>query len=268
MDTPYQAAPDVHVLPTNLVLPGVGTLIINAFVLLAEEPVLIDTGITFDAPDFVEALSSIVRPAEIRWVWLTHDDGDHIGAVPRVMGMAPAARLVTHGFAALRMATWWQVPLDRVHAVRTGDELRVGDRTLRAVRPPTFDNPMSTGIVDTSTGAFFCVDSFGAILPEAAQHVSEVPQDALAAGMMGWAAFDSPWLHMVDKARFGEVLESVRQLQPTAIYSSHLPAASGVSLDAFIELLQTVPDAEPFIPPDHEAFTQLAAALAANPPPA
>jgi flavorubredoxin len=267
MDAPYQAASDVHVLPTSLALPGVGTLIINAFVLMADEPVLIDTGITFDAPDFVEALSSILDPAKIKWVWLTHDDGDHIGAVPRVMELAPSARLVTHGFAALRMATWWQVPLDRVYAIRTGDELRVGDRTLLAVPPPTFDNPMSTGIIDTSTGAYFCVDSFGAILPEATQHVSEIPQDVLTAGMMGWAAFDSPWLHLVDKPRFAEVLERVRRLEPTAIYSSHLPAASGTSLGNFINLLQAVPDAEPFIAPDHEAFTHLAAALAAGAPP-
>lgn len=268
MDAPYQAAPDVHVLPTSLPLPGVGTLIVNAFVLMADEPVLIDTGITFDAPDFVEALSSIVDPAAIKWVWLTHDDGDHIGAVPRVMDLAPSARLVTQGFAALRMATWWQVPLDRVHAIRAGDEVPVGDRTLRAVTPPTFDNPMSIGVVDRSTGAFFCVDSFGAILPETAQHVSEIPPDALTAGMMGWALFDSPWLHLVDQARFAAVLERVRRLEPTAIYSSHLPPASGTSLDSFIKLMHAVPDAEPFIPPDHEAFTQLAAALAAGPSPA
>lgn len=39
MDAPYQAAPDVHVLPTSLPLPGVGVLTVNAYVLLAEAPV-------------------------------------------------------------------------------------------------------------------------------------------------------------------------------------------------------------------------------------
>ena len=60
MDAPYQAAPDVHVLPVNLPMPGVGFLPINAFVLLSEEPVLVDTGIGFDRADFVDAVSSIV----------------------------------------------------------------------------------------------------------------------------------------------------------------------------------------------------------------
>ncbi len=46
MDNPYQAAPDVHVLPTNLPLPGAGLVLpVNAYVLLSEEPVLVDGGL-------------------------------------------------------------------------------------------------------------------------------------------------------------------------------------------------------------------------------
>jgi len=62
MDAPYQAAPDVHVLPHNLPLPGIGVLPINAYVLLAEEPVLIDTGLGIDGDQFIDALTSIVDP--------------------------------------------------------------------------------------------------------------------------------------------------------------------------------------------------------------
>ena len=205
MDAVYQGAPDVHVLPANLALPGVGVLPVNSFVLLAEEPVLVDTGIGFDRDQFVAALSSIIDPAALRWVWLTHDDADHTGAVERVMEVAPNARLVTNGFTALRMATWWPVPLDRVHAIRPGDELSVGDRTLRAIAPPLFDNPLSTGFVDTSTGYLFSVDAFGAILPEPTQSVTDVSPDALAGGMLGWALSDSPWVHLVDRSLFGAI---------------------------------------------------------------
>jgi hypothetical protein len=144
----------------------------------------------------------------------------------------------------------------------------VGDRTLRAVAPPLFDSPLSTGLLDESTGALFSVDSFGAILPEATEDLTAVPPDALAGGMLGWATSDSPWVHLVDRDRFNEVLQRVRGLQPTNIFSSHLPAASGSSLDHFLSVLQTVPDAEPFVPPNHEQFGHLVAALtaAAQPP--
>ncbi|HEX7276422.1 MAG TPA: MBL fold metallo-hydrolase [Acidimicrobiales bacterium] len=263
MDAPYQAAPDVHVLPTNLPLPGIGVLPINAYVLRAEEPVLIDTGLGVDGDDFLDAVASIVDPAALRWIWLTHDDADHTGSIQRMLEAAPRARLVTNAFSALRMSTWWPVPFDRVHAIREGDRLAVGDRTLLAVAPALFDNPLSIGLLDESTGSLFTVDSFGALLPEPVEDAADVPHDALAGGMVAWAAADSPWAHIVDRERFGQVLDRVRQLQPTRIFSSHLPAASGTSLERFLEVLATVPDAEPAVAPNHEEFGHMLAAMMA-----
>ena len=264
MDAPYEGSSDVHVLPAHLSMPGIGVLPVNAYLLMAEEPVLIDTGLGFDAEELVEAVSSYVALEQLKWIWLTHDDADHTGAIQRVMELAPNATLVTHALGALRMSSWWPVPLERVHAVRFGDEIHVGDRTLTAVAPPLFDNPMSTGLLDRSTGALFSVDAFGAILPEPTQDAADVPPEALAGGMVGWATSDSPWAHVTDRAKFGAVLDRVRQIQPSRIFSSHLPAASGTSLEDFLEILESVPDAEPFMPPDAEQFAQLIEAMAAE----
>lgn len=263
MDVSYQATDDVHVLPTNLPLPGMGVLPINAFVLRAEEPVLVDAGLGADSDAFIEALSSVIDPGSLRWVWLTHDDMDHTGALQRIFELAPNARLVTHGMGALRMSTWWPVPLDRVYAIRPGDRLPVGDRTLRAVAPPLFDNPMSTGFLDEATGALFSSDSFGAIIPEPTVDASDIPSDALAGGMRAWATIDSPWTHLVDRVQFAAVLDSLRRLQPSAVFSSHLPAAPGALVEGFLEVLASVPDADHMPAPSHEEFTQLLAALAA-----
>ncbi len=261
MDAPYQAAHDVHVLPTHAPLPGIGVLPVNAYVLLAEEPVLIDAGMGTDGDDFVDALTSIIDPKALRWVWLTHDDADHTGSIQRVLELAPDARLVTHAFSALRMGSWWPVPLDRVHAVRVGDRLAVGDRTLRAVAPPLYDSPMSTGLLDEASGALFSVDSFGAVLPEPAENAADVPEDVLTGGMQAWAAADSPWAHLLDRERYGRVLDGVRRLQPSTIFSSHLPAANGTSLERFLQVLESVPDAEPAAAPNHEEFAQMVAAI-------
>jgi glyoxylase-like metal-dependent hydrolase (beta-lactamase superfamily II) len=264
MDAPYQGSSDVHVFPTHLSLPGIGVLPVNAYLVMAEEPVLIDTGIGVDTGDFADAVSAVLPLDQLKWIWLTHDDADHTGSIPRIMELAPNATLVTHALSALRMSTWWPVPLDRVHAIRFGDEIHVGDRTLTAVAPPLFDSPLSIGVLDRSTGALFTVDAFGAILPEATQDAADVPPDALAGGMVGWATTDSPWAHVTDRMKFGEVLDRVRQIQPTRIFSSHLPAASGTSMDHFLGLLEQVPDAEPFVPPDAEQFGQMIAAMTAE----
>ena len=133
------------------------------------------------------ALSSIVDLEYLRWLWLTHDDADHTGSIQRIMEAAPNATLVTHALGALRMATWWPVPMERVHAVRDGDEIHVGDRTLTAVAPRCSTTRRRLGLLDRSTGALFTVDAFGAIMPEATQNAADVPPEALAGGMVGWA---------------------------------------------------------------------------------
>jgi flavorubredoxin len=251
----------VHVLPTRLEVPGVGTIPVYSFVLLSEQPVLIDAGLGVDGPEFVESLRSVIDPAELRWIWLTHDDSDHTGSLQTVMELAPQARLATHGLGALRMNTWWPVPLDRVHALALGDRLDVGDRTLRALRPPTYDNPMSTAIFDESTATLFAVDSFGAILPGISQDIDDFSEEELVGGMTAWATFDSPWTHLTDRARFAQVLDDVRRLDPHRILSSHLPPMTG-QVDQLLKVVESVPDADPFIAPDATAFNEIVANMA------
>ena len=263
MDEPYQASPDVHVLPTSLPLPGAGVLTVNAYVVHAEEPVLIDAGVGADTDEFVDALASVIDPAALRWVWLTHDDLDHTGSIERVLDLAPQARLVTHPLAALRMATSWHVPLHRTRAVRVGDALSVGDRILSAVQPPLFDNPTTVAVLDLSNGTLFSVDTFGGLLPEPAQHAADVPAEALTAGMVAWASFDSPWVRLVDRDSYCGVLDGVRRLRPTLILSSHLPAVGGDFLERFLTLLDDLPDADPFVAPDDEAFQHMVATITA-----
>src|SRR3712207_8446945 len=61
-------------------------------------------------------------------------------------------------------------------------------------------------------------------------------------------------VHITDEAEFGQVLDRVRQIQPRRIFSSHLPAASGTSLEEFLRVLRQVPTADRDVPPDAEQF--------------
>jgi len=259
MDKAYKAGEDVWVLPSHLSAPGVGVIPINAFLILAREPVLVDTGIRVDSEEFVAALRSIIDPQDLRWVWLTHDDLDHTGSIEQILSIAPEARLATHALSALRMTTAWNVPLDRVYALTPGDAIDTGDRKLTALRPPLFDNPMSTGIYDDKNRFFFSVDSFGAVLNRAlVEDVTDLTEEELQRGMVLWETVDSPWAHMLDLAKFGSSLQSVRSLKPAAILSSHLPPARGVT-ERFLKVLASVPDADPFVAPNQIAFHDMLA---------
>lgn len=62
MDPVYRVGRDVHVLPSSLPIPGVGTLVVNAYVILGREPVLVDTGLAIDGGRFRARLALDRRP--------------------------------------------------------------------------------------------------------------------------------------------------------------------------------------------------------------
>src|SRR5438309_1481873 len=86
---------DVTAIRDEVEIPGLGALPINAFVLHAQQPVLVDTGRPVERQAFLETLGSIIDPQDIRWIWLTHPDRDHMGSLMDVLRLAPQARLVS-----------------------------------------------------------------------------------------------------------------------------------------------------------------------------
>ena len=258
MDKPIQALADVHILPAHFPIPGAGFLAVNAFVIKSSEPVLVDTGMGIESDAFMKALSTVIDPADLKWVWVTHDDADHTGNLQKVLEAAPGARLVANALAVLRMSTGWNVPMDRVYWLNPGESLSVGDHKLTAVRPPLFDNPTTIGIYDDKTKVYFSADCFGAIIPSPAQSVDEVSENDLAQGLISWASGDNPWVHMVDARKFGQTLERIRQMAPLMILSGHLPTARGKT-NWLLDLLAKVPTSIPFVAPDQSALEQLLA---------
>ncbi|MEJ2685430.1 MAG: MBL fold metallo-hydrolase [Candidatus Sulfobium sp.] len=260
MDKPHRAIPDIEVLPAHFPIPGMGFLPVNAFVIKAKEPVLVDTGMGIDGGEFMKALEWVIDPHDLKWVWLTHDDADHTGNIQRVLEAAPGARLALNSLAALRMSTAWPVPMDRVYWLNPGDSISAGDRTLTAVRPPMFDNPTTIGVYDDKSEAFFSADFFGAIIPSPAQNADDVAEGDLAQGMIGWASADSPWVHMVEPGGFIKALDRIRQIGPKTVFSAHLPPALGRT-ERLLELLAGVPASTPFVTPDQKALEQILAQM-------
>jgi flavorubredoxin len=258
MEKPYRARPDIYVLPAHFPVPGAGLLPINAFVIKAKEPVLVDTGMAMDSEEFMKALESVIDPPDLRWVWLTHDDADHTGSLERVLQAAPEARLAAYSLGVLRISTAWHVPMNRVYWLNPGDSISAGDRKLTAVRPPLFDNPTTIGVYDDRSDVFFSADCFGAIIPSPVQSTDDVDQNVLTQGVAGWASLDSPWVHMVKQDAFDKVLERIRRIAPKIILSAHLPMAQGKT-EHFLKLLGTVPASTPSIAPDQSALEQVMA---------
>ena len=253
----YKAAPDIEVLTSSFPIPGYGQVPINAFVLKGSEPLLVDTGTVVESADFQQALRSVIDPADLRWIWLTHTDADHIGSLHALLAENPRIRVITTFLGVGIMSLSAPLPMDRVYLVNPGQRITVGDRTLTAFKPPAYDNPSTTGFYDDRSGILFSSDCFGALLQSIPQNAADLSEKDLREGQLFWATLDAPWLHKVDSGAFAKELDTIRKMAPKMVLSSHLPAAPGSMTERLLASLSAAPGAQPFVGPDQAQLEQM-----------
>jgi hypothetical protein len=259
MATAAQVVPGIDVVTVDVDIAGLGHLPINAYVLHGAEPVLVDTGSIVHRDEFRDGLCSVIDVADLRWIWLTHTDFDHIGLIHELLADNPALRVITTFFGVGIMGLFDPLPMDRVCFVNPGETIAIGDRTLTAMRPPSYDNPITAGFYDDHTGALFSADSFGAVLPSLAKDASDVPDDLLRQGQITWATIDSAWLHGADTTTLARHLDGVRRIEPTWVLSAHLAPAPGHMLERMVDSIAAVPASEPFVPPNQAVLEAMLA---------
>lgn len=248
-------APDTEAITSYVPLPSLGLVPVSAFLIRSAQPVLVDTGLAHTREGFMEKLRGMIALEDLRWLWLTHTDADHTGSLAQVLAEAPKARLVTT-FLGMGKLNLQGLPVDRAYLLNPGQSLEVGDRQLLAVKPPSFDAPETTGLMDTKTKNLFSADCFGALLKKPAENAADISATDLREGLVMWSTVDAPWLHVTDEGKFGESLGKIRDLAPNLILSSHLPPAAGMT-DTLLSLLASARTAPPFVGPDQAALEQM-----------
>lgn len=207
---------------------------------------------------------SLVEPADVRWVFLSHDDADHTGNLAEVMAACPNAELVCSWAIMERFSNAFAFPLERCRWVNDGDEFEAGDRKLLALRPPLYDSPATRGLLDRSTGVYWAVDAFATPVPGGQQapvpprDVTELDPDFWWNGMVMFGLHAlAPWVSVADNDRFARTVDRLQAYRPHAIAAAHSPAITGAGVDQVLALTRRLPDAEPPPPPDQLVLDQL-----------
>jgi len=260
----YEAAPGIETLTTPFPIPGYGIVPLNAFLIRGPEPMLVDTGAVFESEDFVRVLRSVIDLQDLRWIWLTHTDFDHVGSLRPLLAANPQLRVVTTFLGAGILSLAAPLPPERLYFVNPGEKLTIGGHTLVALRPPTFDNPCTTGFFDEDSAVLFSSDCFGALLAEVPDRADQLRAEELSEGMVFWTTVDAPWVHAVEPGAFAAALDRIRRLQPRLILGSHLPPAPGHLIDRLLGSVAAARTAPPFVGPDQAGFQQLLQSLASQ----
>jgi flavorubredoxin len=203
-DAPQRITGDWTVLPSWLPVPGLGALPVNAFLLRGPEPMLVDTGLAALSDDLSARLAEEIDLEDLRWIWLSHTDADHIGNLDRILALAPNATVVTNFLGAGKMQMMGAGSPERLRLLEPGEVLEVGGRRLHQLRPPYYDAPETMGFFDEVDRVLFAADAFGALVPGAVGRIDDLAEDMLRDGLVSWSSVDAPWLaHMDGRASAG-----------------------------------------------------------------
>jgi glyoxylase-like metal-dependent hydrolase (beta-lactamase superfamily II) len=235
-----------------------GVLPANSYLMHGAEPLLVDCGPGGTADNFRTALERVVDPSAIRWLWLTHTDPDHTGALAWLLEHAPDMKVITTFLAAGKLGMHRPVPMDRMHWCNPGDAIQIGARTLHAVRPPSYDAPETVAAYDARAGVLFSADAFGALMQTPAPDAGDIAPSDLRDGLALWSSIDAPWLLDTDRVGFERTVNGLGDLGIETILSAHLPPATGMT-GALLRDLQSVPDTSPWTAPDQAALEALLA---------
>jgi flavorubredoxin len=263
---PTQVAPDTFLVHDHM---GEGTAPVsvglNTLVIRAAEPVVVDTGEAANREQYLADVFSLVEPEDIRWVFISHDDVDHTGNVNALMELAPNATLVMNWFMGERMGASLEVSPLRQRWIGDGEAFDVGDRVLRTIRPPIFDSPTTRGLYDPTTGVYWGVDSFATPMPVPVTDVADLPAEVWLPGMATFDNYVSPWLRLVDDAKFQATVDRVAALDPKVLVACHTPIVRGADFVArALEQTRLAPTAAFDPEPDQAVLEESQRALGAE----
>jgi flavorubredoxin len=238
---PRLVAKDTYVISELLpAMPGTCVPISSA-VIVGAEPVIVDTGTSLNRHAWTEAVFSLVDPRDVRWIFLSHDDHDHIGNLAEVMAACPQATLIASWVIGERLAGDLPLPLHRTRWVNHGETFTAGDRVLVAHRPPLFDAPTTRGLFDPATGFYWSADAFASLV------TPDMPEgDALDPALFDGTFRElnrqvAPWLAWIDPAKHAANLRDLAALGAQVVVGGHGPVLRGAMIDRAMQVLGELP---------------------------
>ena len=158
--TVHEIAPDIFRLSTYIPEVGPTGLTFNQFLIRDAEPMLFHTGMRRLFPLVSEAVASLIRLEDLRWISFSHVEADECGSMNEFLAVAPRAEVV-HGPLACMVSL--DDLADRPPHVVTDQPLDLGTARMRFLPTPHVPHNWESGLwFDETSGTLFAGDLFTA----------------------------------------------------------------------------------------------------------
>ena len=261
--SPVAIAPDTFLIPHLAPAGPDGFVHVNSMLIRGEQPIIVDTGAPVHRERWLEQVFGLVDPEDVRWVFLSHDDGDHTGSLHQVLDACPQATLVTNMFAVERLALEHPMDLSRMIWRDPTETFDAGDRRLRLMIPPIFDGPTTRALYDERTGVLWAVDSFAALTPGAVHEVADVPKDLYDDSFHMFNSLISPWHQWLDPVAYNRHVDTVEALKPEVVASAHGHILRGTDIHDAFDRVRAMAGQPRVIPPGQSLLDELLATVVA-----
>jgi flavorubredoxin len=205
----------------------------NQFLVKDEEPFLMHTALRRMFPVTLEAVSSIIDPATVRWIGFSHFESDECGALNEWLRVAPQAQPACSFVGAVVMVNDFA---DRpARPLADGEVLHLGRHRLRFLSTPHVPHCWDAGLFfDEFEQTLLCSDLFfhpGNPEPVTESDVLGPAREAILKNLTGPMAKDMPYTPYTDAT-----LRRLAALEPRTLALMHGSTFRGAAGKAIVEL--------------------------------
>lgn len=150
----------------------------NAYLIIDEKIALIDTVLGSFSQELISNIKEIIPLEKIDYIIANHVETDHSGALPEIMPLCPKAKIL--GTAKCKEGLYRHYYQDwDFQIVKTGDELKLGRRTLKFIEAPMVHWPDSMFTYCPEDFLLMPNDAFGQHLATSERFDDQADQCAL-----------------------------------------------------------------------------------------
>lgn len=190
-----------------------GTTYNSYYIKGSEKNAIIDTMYPLKSEEYIANLKKN-NVEKVDYIIANHGEQDHSGTLPQMIELYPEAKIVTNSICKNNLVSMLLIPEEKIQVIKTGDEISLGDKTLRFITAPGVHWPdtMFTYVVEDNV--IFTCDFLGAhktfedpIADESEELISAAKR-YYAEIMMPFRAFCQKYTKMIKEMNVDMILPS------------------------------------------------------------